>query len=76
MLDAAATGLPLIVSNTVGEAERVKGSGRMYVENDVHSLADARQKLCGHQRVSSQLEEVVMDIHTLDFAYLGPEPYQ
>ena len=41
MLDAASTGLPLVVSNTVGEAERVKGSGRMYVENDVHSLAEA-----------------------------------
>ncbi len=41
MLDAASTGLPLVVSNTVGEVERVKGSGRMYVENDVHSLIEA-----------------------------------
>lgn len=41
MLDAASTGLPLVVSHTVGEVERVKGSGRMYIENDVHSLVEA-----------------------------------
>lgn len=41
MLDAASTGLPIVVSNTIGEVERVKGSGRMYVENDVTSLAEA-----------------------------------
>lgn len=39
MLDAAASGLPLIVSDTVGERGRVEGNGRFYRENDVSDLA-------------------------------------
>jgi glycosyltransferase involved in cell wall biosynthesis len=41
MLDAAASGLPIVVSNTVGEVERVNGNGRMYKENDVPSMVEA-----------------------------------
>jgi glycosyltransferase involved in cell wall biosynthesis len=39
MLDAAASGLPIVVSNRIGEVDRVNGNGRMYEENDVTSLA-------------------------------------
>lgn len=39
MLDAAACGLPLVVSDKMGENERVKGNGRVYKENDVEDLA-------------------------------------
>ena len=41
MLDAASSGLPIVVSNTVGEKDRVHGNGRMYVENDVASMVEA-----------------------------------
>jgi glycosyltransferase involved in cell wall biosynthesis len=41
MLDAAATGIPIVVSDTVGEKDRVEGNGRMYRENDVASLSEA-----------------------------------
>ena len=45
MLDAAATGIPIVVSDTVGEKDRVEGNGRMYRENDVASLMDALSSL-------------------------------
>jgi glycosyltransferase involved in cell wall biosynthesis len=41
MLDAAATGLPLVVSAEIGENARVAGNGRVYRENDVHDMARA-----------------------------------
>ncbi len=41
MLDAAATGIPLVVSDRIGEPERVQGNGRTYVQGDVDSLAAA-----------------------------------
>jgi glycosyltransferase involved in cell wall biosynthesis len=41
MLDAVSSGLPIIVSNRVGEKDRVNGNGRMYDENDVASMVDA-----------------------------------
>ena len=40
MLDAASSGLPIVVSDAVGEVERVNGNGRMYEENDVNSMVD------------------------------------
>jgi glycosyltransferase involved in cell wall biosynthesis len=40
MLDAAASGLPVIVSNRIGEPGRVSGNGKMYEENDVESLME------------------------------------
>jgi glycosyltransferase involved in cell wall biosynthesis len=39
MLDAAATGIPIVVSDRIGEPERVRGNGRTYVQGDVESLA-------------------------------------
>lgn len=39
MLDAAATGLPLVVSEDIGESERVVGNGRVYKENSMEDLA-------------------------------------
>jgi glycosyltransferase involved in cell wall biosynthesis len=41
MLDAAASGIPIVVSDTVGEKDRVHGNGRMYRENDVDSMTEA-----------------------------------
>jgi glycosyltransferase involved in cell wall biosynthesis len=41
MLDAAASGLPIVVSHRVGEVERVNGNGRLYKENDVSSMVEA-----------------------------------
>ena len=41
MLDASASGLPLVVSNKVGAKERVVGNGRMYEENNVASMAES-----------------------------------
>ena len=40
MIDAAASGVPIIVSNRIGEQERVAGNGKMYQENDAASLAE------------------------------------
>ena len=39
MLDAVASGLPIVVSERIGEASRVTGNGRFYQENDVSDLA-------------------------------------
>jgi glycosyltransferase involved in cell wall biosynthesis len=38
MLDAASSALPLVVSDTIGETDRVAGNGRTYRENDVADL--------------------------------------
>jgi glycosyltransferase involved in cell wall biosynthesis len=40
MLDAAASGIPIVVSDTVGEKDRVNGNGRMYRDGDVNSMVD------------------------------------
>jgi glycosyltransferase involved in cell wall biosynthesis len=45
MIDAAASGLPLVVSNKIGEPDRVLGNGKMYEENDAKSLADVLRSL-------------------------------
>ena len=39
MLDAAASGLPLVVSDRMGERERVNGNGAVFCEDDVSDLA-------------------------------------
>jgi glycosyltransferase involved in cell wall biosynthesis len=49
MLDAAASGLPIVVSNNVGEKDRVNGNGRMYDENDVASLMGALSSLASRE---------------------------
>jgi glycosyltransferase involved in cell wall biosynthesis len=38
MIDAAASGVPIVVSNRIGERGRVAGNGKMYEENDVRDL--------------------------------------
>lgn len=38
MIDAAASGVPIVVSNRIREPGRVTGNGMMYEENDVDSL--------------------------------------
>ena len=43
MIDAAASGVPIVVSNRIGEPARVVGNGKMYEENSVESLAAALQ---------------------------------
>jgi glycosyltransferase involved in cell wall biosynthesis len=40
MIDAAASGVPVVVTNRIGEPARVIGNGKMYEENDIASLAD------------------------------------
>jgi len=39
MIDAAASGVPIIVSDRIGEPARVTGNGKMYRENDAADLA-------------------------------------
>ena len=38
MIDASASGVPIVVSNRIGEPGRVTGNGKMYRENDVNDL--------------------------------------
>jgi glycosyltransferase involved in cell wall biosynthesis len=45
MIDAAACGLPIVISNKVQAMERVDGNGLTYVENDVNDLAAVIKKL-------------------------------
>jgi glycosyltransferase involved in cell wall biosynthesis len=45
MLDAAASGLPLVVSDRIGDPERVRGNGRTHAENNVDSLAQVLREL-------------------------------
>lgn len=40
MIDAASSGLPLVVSDRIGEPARVQGNGKMYAENDAADLAE------------------------------------
>lgn len=40
MLDAASSGIPVIVSNRIGEPARVEGNGKLYDENSAESLAE------------------------------------
>ena len=40
MLDAASSGLPVVVSNRIGVPERVIGNGKLYEEDSVASMVD------------------------------------
>jgi len=40
MLDAASTGLPIIVTDSIGELKRVEGNGYVYKESDTDDLAE------------------------------------
>jgi len=50
MLDAASSGLPLVVSNKIGEPERVSGNGRTYEEDSVVSLMEELRLLKDPER--------------------------
>ncbi len=39
MLDAASSGLPLIVSDKIGEIDRIKNNGKTYIENNEEDLS-------------------------------------
>ena len=45
MLDAAASGLPLIISNTVQATERINDIGLTYIENNIDDLCSTLLKL-------------------------------
>lgn len=45
MIDAAACGLPIVISDRVQAKERVEGNGLTYVENDADDLANTILKL-------------------------------
>lgn len=45
MLDAAASGIPVVVSDRIGEPRRVEGNGLTYQENVVSSLVDVLRRL-------------------------------
>jgi len=49
-LDAAACGLPLILSNKIQVSERVDGNGLLYEENNEKKLADAIMKLMDNKK--------------------------
>ena len=45
MLDAAASGLPLIVSNEMGEQARIQGNGLTYIDRNIDSLVEILLKM-------------------------------
>jgi glycosyltransferase involved in cell wall biosynthesis len=45
MLDAMATGLPIIVSDKMGDVDRIKDCGLTYIEGDLNSLKERIKKL-------------------------------
>ena len=45
MLDAASSGLPLIVSDKIGEYDRIEGNGKVYKEGDFNNLYEVLQTL-------------------------------
>jgi len=49
MIDAAACGLPIVISNKVQAKERVEGNGLTYIENDSDDLANVLLKLKDEQ---------------------------
>src|SRR5438128_4969712 len=65
MLDAASSGLPVVVSNRIGEPGRVAGNGKMYEEDSVPSLVEVlrgvahvdERRLCGPAGRRQRLDE-------------------
>jgi glycosyltransferase involved in cell wall biosynthesis len=45
MLDAASCELPLVVSDRIGEHDRIEGNGRVYIEGNLESLCDILKTL-------------------------------
>lgn len=54
MLDAASSGLPVVVSDHIGEPNRVEGNGLMYEENTVASLVEVLRRLEGPEERRSK----------------------
>jgi glycosyltransferase involved in cell wall biosynthesis len=54
MLDAAACGIPLVVSDLMGEPDRVKGSGEFYKDGDVADLVNVLKRL-GNVKIREEL---------------------
>lgn len=52
MIDAAASGLPIVVSNRLGAIERVTGNGKRYEENEISSLTTVLRSMAdaAHRR--------------------------
>lgn len=50
MLDAASSGLPLVVADSIGESKRVHGNGVTYPENDLEGLVLALQSLSSSEQ--------------------------
>lgn len=50
MLDAAASALPLVVADTMGESERIAGNGLTYADNSVEDLIRALEQLASRQQ--------------------------
>ncbi len=72
MLDAAACGLPVVVSDKIGDPGRVAGNGRMYEEDSASSLARVLAELApGQARRPLALEgrrRMVEDFSWMRFA--------
>lgn len=45
MLDGASSGLPLVVTDAIGELERVNGNGRTYIDGNLDSLINTIESL-------------------------------
>ena len=45
MLDASAAGLPLVLSDQIGDKGRIAGNGYFYVENNLNSMIEKLSKL-------------------------------
>jgi glycosyltransferase involved in cell wall biosynthesis len=80
MLDASASGLPLIVSNKMGELDRVLGNGLTYIEGDVDSLIESLDQLKykpDRDKMSQiGVEKMIKSYSWLDHAKTRIEHYQ
>ncbi len=57
MLDAAACGLPIIISNQVQTTERIDGNGLSYTENDVEDMIKVLLKLTDN-KLRDQMSQI------------------
>lgn len=49
MLDASASGLPLVVSDRIGEYERIEGNGKVYKEGNVNALCEVLNNMASKE---------------------------
>jgi glycosyltransferase involved in cell wall biosynthesis len=69
MLDAASCGIPVVVSNQIGELERVEGSGKVYKEGSVEELISVLRSLFP-QEIRSKLGEFGRDKMVKKYSWL------